>query len=173
MRRKPVRAAETFGGKSVVASDYVEQPIHTEDYAGILLRYEDGARGTLAVSQVSAGRKNQLSFEIGGSRAALAWDSERPDELWIGHRERANEVLLRDPSLLADAARAVAGYPGGHAEGFPDAFKQLDLAFYSFIASGCQGKANFPTFADGDREVRICEAIAQSAKARQWVNVGE
>src|SRR5208337_5483252 len=67
--------------------------------------------------------------------------------------------------------RRTSHFPGGHAEGFPDAFKQLDLAFYSFIGSGCTGQPRFPTFADGDREVRICETIAQSAREGKWVAV--
>ncbi len=84
---------------------------------------------------------------------------------------RLFDESVTNPQLLSPEAAEFSHYPGGHAEGFPDAFKQLDLAFYSFIASGCKGEANFPTFADGDREVRICEAIAQSAKERKWVNV--
>ena len=83
-----------------------------------------------------------------------------------------NELVRRDPSQLHPAARPFSDYPGGHAEGFPDAFKQLDLAFYNFIASGCTGTPNFPTFADGDREVRICEAIAKSAREKTWASVG-
>ncbi|KAJ3046878.1 hypothetical protein HK102_013071, partial [Quaeritorhiza haematococci] len=77
--------------------------------------------------------------------------------------------MNRDPAILSPEAGNFSHYPGGHAEGFPDAFKQLDLAFYTYIQGGCQGKPNFPTFAEGDREVRICEAIAQSATARNWV----
>ncbi|MGD8967719.1 MAG: Gfo/Idh/MocA family oxidoreductase, partial [Anaerolineae bacterium] len=114
VRRKPTRPIDTFAGKELTPEDYVEQPIHTEDYATVLLAYEGGARGVMTVSQVSAGRKNRLSFEIDGSKLALAWDSERPNELWMGRRDGPNEVLMKDPSLLSLPAHDFAGYPGGH-----------------------------------------------------------
>ncbi|MBA3469482.1 MAG: Gfo/Idh/MocA family oxidoreductase [Herpetosiphonaceae bacterium] len=172
VRHKPVSAGETFSGKTLPSSATVEQPIQTEDYAGILLRYADGTRGVLSVSQVSAGRKNQLAFEIGGSRSALAWNSERPDELWIGHRDRANELLLRDPALLHDSARAVTSYPGGHAEGFPDTFKQLYQAVYRAIEAGAPpAEPAYPTFADGHEELVLGEAIARSAREGCWIEI--
>jgi predicted dehydrogenase len=172
VRKKPTRPIDTFAGKELTPDEYVEQPIHTEDYASVLLRFERGARGVLTVSQVSAGRKNRLFFEIDAARAALAWDSERPDELWIGHRERPNELLLRDPALLAPAARATTSYPGGHAEGFPDTFKQLYRAVYRAIEAGHPpAQPDYPTFADGHAELLLGEAIARSARDGRWVDV--
>lgn len=100
VRQKPKSSIETYSGKLQTAIEYEDQPIHTEDYASILLRFKGGARGVLTVSQVSAGRKNRLFYEIDGSKSALAWDSERPNELWVGHRERPNELLMKDPVLL-------------------------------------------------------------------------
>jgi predicted dehydrogenase len=172
VRQKPTKPIDTFTGKQVTASETVDQPISTEDYASILLRFEGGARGVLTVSQVSAGRKNRLSFEIDGSRAALAWDSERPEELWLGRREAANGALLRDPSLLAPAARGATDYPGGHAEGFPDTFKQLYKAVYRAVASGGPpAEPDYPTFADGHEELLLGEAIAKSAAEGRWVTL--
>jgi predicted dehydrogenase len=121
---------------------------------------------------VTAGRKNCIRFEIAGSRAALAWNSERPNELWHGHREWANELLLRDPALLLPAAQAFASYPGGHNEGFPDTFKQLFRAIYDYIERGDYNAPRpFPTFADGHREVVLCEAILRSHREQRWVDV--
>jgi predicted dehydrogenase len=172
VRQKPTKPIDTFTGKQVTASETVDQPISTEDYASILLRFEGGARGVLTVSQVSAGRKNRLSFEIDGSRAALAWDSERPEELWLGRREAANGALLRDPSLLAPAARGATDYPGGHAEGFPDTFKQLYKAVYRAVAAGGPpAEPDYPTFADGHEELLLGEAIAKSATEGRWVTI--
>jgi predicted dehydrogenase len=172
VRKKPTQAIDTFGGKLQSAIEYVEQPIHTEDYAMVMLRFRGGARGVFTVSQVSAGRKNRLSYEISCAKSALAWDSERPNELWIGHRERPNEILLKDPSLLDPLARQYASYPGGHNEGFPDTFKQLYSAVYRYIAAGEQrGEADFPTFADGQKELLIGDAILQSARGAGWVTV--
>lgn len=174
VRRKPAQALETYGGKLQTAAETVEQPVHTEDYASILLRFEGGARGALTVSQVSAGRKNRLFYEIDASQSALAWDSERPNELWIGHRDKPNELLLKDPALLSQAARPFASYPGGHNEGFPDTFKQLYSQIYAYIAAGdYTAPANFPTFADGHRELLLGEAIQKSAQQSRWVNLQE
>jgi len=172
VRRKPTTPIDTYSGKLVTSVEYTEQPIHTEDYATILLRFKGGARGVLTVSQVSAGRKNRLYFEIDGAEAAIAWDSERPNELWIGHRQRPNELLLKDPSLLAPQARPYASYPGGHNEGFPDTFKQLYAAIYAYIESGdFSRKADFPTFEDGHHELLLGEAIQRSARLQGWVEV--
>ncbi len=170
-RRKPAQPVETFTGKLQTAIEYVEQPIHTEDYATILLRYSGGARGVMTVSQVSAGRKNRVSYEIDGSKASIAWDGERPNELWIGHRDRPNEMLMKDPSLLVPEARQFASYPGGHDEGFPDTFKQLYTAVYRYLDAGdFNATPDFPTFADGDRALRVGEAILRSATEGRWVN---
>ncbi|HMD88737.1 MAG TPA: Gfo/Idh/MocA family oxidoreductase [Anaerolineaceae bacterium] len=172
IRKKPSKPVETYTGKLLTAADYVDQPITTEDYASILLHFENGACGTLTVSQVSAGRKNRLYYEIDGSKAALAFDSERNNELWIGHRDRPNEWLLKDPSLLSPEARAITSYPGGHNEGFPDTFKQLFHKVYAYIQKGdFAARPDFPTFADGHYELQLCEAIEQSAKEQLWVKV--
>lgn len=171
-RQKPTRPIDTFTGKEVTATETVPQSIHTEDYASILLRFSEGARGVLTVSQVSAGRKNRLSFEIDGARSALAWDSEQPESLWLGRRDAPNGILLRDPSLLAPEARATTDYPGGHAEGFPDTFKQLYTAVYRAVAAGKPPQEpDYPTFADGHEELLIGEAIARSAQEARWVDV--
>jgi predicted dehydrogenase len=171
-RRKPVQPVETFTGKLQTNLEYVEQPINTEDYATVMLRYRNGARGVMTVAQVCAGRKNRLYYEINGAKSALVWDGERPNELWINHRERPNELLLKDPSLLSPEVRSLASYPGGHNEGFPDTFKQLYTAVYRYIEAGNYDKMpDFPTFADGHRALRVGEAIFRSTQEGRWVNV--
>ncbi len=172
VRKKPARPLETFTGKILQPSDYIDQPINTEDYATIMLHYENGVRGVVTVSQVSSGRKNRLFYEINGSKSSLAWDSERPNELWIGQRSGPNQTLMKDPSLLSPEARAVTSYPGGHNEGFPDTFKQLYAKVYDYIFAGDYSKKpDFPTFADGHYEMRLCEAIECSARDRAGVKV--
>jgi predicted dehydrogenase len=170
IRKKPAKPIDTFVGKTLRPEDYTEEPIHTEDYATVLLHFEGGARGVMTVSQVSSGRKNRLWFEINGSRSSLAWDSEQPNMLWIGHRECPNEVLIKDPALEAPEARRFTGYPGGHAEGFPDTFKMLYQAIYAHIADRSV-PIDFPTFDDGHEEMVIGEAILKSARESQWANV--
>jgi predicted dehydrogenase len=174
VRKKPAKPVETYTGKLLTPEDYIDQPIQTEDYATILLHFQNGVRGVLTVSQVSAGRKNRLYYEISGAQTSLAWDSERPNELWLGSRTGPNQTLLKDPSLLSPEARAVASYPGGHNEGFPDTFKQLSKKVYAYIQAGdFSAQPDFPTFADGHYEMLLCEAIEKSARQGVWVDVSD
>jgi predicted dehydrogenase len=173
-RLRPAGSAETFTNSNHPArSTAQEVAITTDDYGAVLLRFDGGARGLFHVSQMMAGRKNHLSIEIAGSEGSAAWDSESPNRLWLGSRNAPNRVLERDPALLGPAAASISHYPGGHPEGFPDTFKQLYLDVYRWIVSGrpAGSTPDFPNFADGDREVRLCEAIAQSAAAGRWVEV--
>jgi predicted dehydrogenase len=113
-----------------------------------------------------------VRFEIAGSKEALAWNSERPEELWIGHRDKANEILVKDPALAGELARGAMSYPGGHAEGFPDSFKQLYRSFYGYIAAGdFAAPRPYPTFEDGHREIVLCDAILRSHRESRWVPV--
>lgn len=172
IRQAPVGGLETFSGKQQSVSSIRDVPISTEDAGCVMFRFQSGARGCLWVSQVTAGRKNCLRLEVAGAEQSLAWNSESPNELWIGHRDRPNELLIRDPALLNPAARAIANYPGGHNEGFPDTFKQLFRAFYTYIDAADRSIAPpFPTFEDGHREVQLCEAILNSHRERRWIEL--
>jgi predicted dehydrogenase len=105
---------------------------------------------------------------------ALSWDLEHPNDLWIGRRDSPNGLLMKDPSLLSPDARQIASYPGGHQEGFPDTFKQLQARVYRYLREGnMEAKPDFPTFADGHCEMQLCEAVERSAKEGRWVKVGE
>jgi predicted dehydrogenase len=171
-RLKPKKAIETFTGKMLEASDYDEVQINTEDHASVLLRFSDGQKGSVTVSQISAGRKNRLNIEISGSKANLEWNSERPNELWIGKRETANAHLMKDPSLFHPEAASIISFPGGHNEGFPDTSKQMFKEVYQSIKEGNMPETPlFPTFADGLRELLICERIVESHRKQAWVKV--
>ncbi len=175
VRKKPLKPVETYTGKMLSPSDYKDVPINTEDYASVLLHFNSGAHGSLTVNQVAAGRKNRIWFEIYGSKKAVAIDTERPNEMWIGNRDEPNGLLLRDPSLFDASAASIVSYPGGHNEGFPDTIKQLVSKFYSFIRdSGYRNssiKPDFPTFEDGLRELELCEGIVSSARGEKWVSL--
>lgn len=174
VRKKPLKPVETYAGKILQPEDYQSIPINTEDYASVLLHFANGAHGVLTVNQVAAGRKNRLYYEIDGSQCALSWDSERPNELWIGRRDKANEILMKDPSLLSPKTREIVSFPGGHNEGFPDTSKHLFREVYRCILEGkirSQEERDFPTFVDGLREVMLCEAILRSARTGKWVAV--
>jgi predicted dehydrogenase len=171
VRRKPLRPTDTF---STVEVERTPVTMDTEDAATIMLHLQGDARGLLQVSQVSAGRKNRISIEINGSDGSLAWDGERPNELWIGHRDQPNQVLIKDPALLDERARPYARYPAGHDEGFADSHTAIERAIYEYIRDGGRdsGRApNFPTFRDGHRENVIGDCILQSANTGKWVDV--
>ena len=172
-RYKPKGEIETYAGKgdNGVESEPIE--ITTEDCGGVMLRFDDDTRGSLWVTQVAAGRKNRLSFEIAGAAQSLAWDSEEPNKLWVGQRDSANEVFLRDPAAMTPAAAAASDYPAGHNEGYDDTFKHCFRAFYAFILDGMSAPPTYPTFEDGHHEIVLCDAIALSARERRWVDVGE
>ena len=172
VRQRPLQQVETFASKlsQPAASESVE--IHTEDYAAILFQFEGGARGSVTLSQISAGRKNHFWWEVGGSKGSMKWEQERPNELWLGYRDRENGLVLKDPSLMQSATRQYASYPGGHAEGYPDTHKQLFREFYAYIAAGnFDAPRLFPTFEDGWRELVLCEAVQRSAVEQRWFEI--
>ena len=170
VRQQPVGPVETFAGKPSGVT--TPRTIATEDCATILLRYENGAIGNLTISQISAGRRNTLEFEIDGSTSAAAWNSDHPDDLWMGHRGRPNEILPRDPALLNAEGRDAASLPGGHNEGFADTFKALYRAIYRAVAGDGSAEPDYPTFVDGHDSMLVCEAIARSAREDAWTRVG-
>lgn len=169
-RRQPTGPVETFA--SAAGGETVTREIETEDAATILLRYDNGARGSVVISQVSAGRKNALAWEVDGSRAAASWHSETPDHLWIGHRDRPNEILQRDAALMHPEGGAATVLPGGHVEGFADSFRSCFADIYRAIAAGRAPEAPaWATFADGHEEMLICDAILKSAAEGRWVEI--
>jgi predicted dehydrogenase len=171
LRRQPKGPIETFAVQRDVET--VAREIKTEDVATILLRYENGARGIVGISQISAGRRNSLQYEIDGAKSAAAWDSEQPDVLWFGHRGKPNELMPRDAALMSAAGRQAAALPGGHVEGFADTFAALFRAFYTDVAAGeMREDPPYATFADGHEEMLVGEAIAESARGGQWTKVG-
>ncbi len=170
VRQKPVGAVQTFSTER--AAETVPVEIQTEDVATILLRFEGGARGSVAISQLSPGRKNSLAYQIDGSSSAVAWDSEQPEQLWIGHRDRPNEILLRNPALMNAAGRAAARLPGGHVEGFADTFGAVFTAIYDDVLAGVSSTAPaYATFADGHEEMLVGDAVLESSRSGRWVEI--
>ncbi len=174
-RKKPAEHVDTFKGKETRHTDGArEVAVDTEDAAFVTIRFNNGARGACTISQVSAGRKNRQWIEIDGTKKALSWNQEEPNVLWTGSREAANEILMKDPSLLDEKVRRYAHYPGGHPEGYPDGPMNLFANVYDFIRAGKDPRrdpTDFPTFADGHRENLIVEAVLASAKTHRWTTV--
>lgn len=169
-RQQPVGPVETFSQAS--SGETVSRDMSTDDSALILLRYGNGARGSVVISQVSPGRKNALQWEIDGSKSSASWHSETPDHLWIGHRDRPNEILQRDPSLLNRAGSLAASLPGGHVEGFADSFYALFRDIYTAVSEGAQPEhPSYATFQDGHYEMLFCDAVLRSANEGRWIDL--
>jgi len=169
-RKRPKMAVETFAGKTLRPEDYDEVPIDTEDFGAVLVRLGDRARGAFTASQVSSGCKNRLQVEIYGTKGGVIWNQERPDELWIGQRNANNQLIVKDPSLLAEKARSFADLPGGHSEGYDDAHKQVFRRFYQTVADR-SAPVDYPTFQDGARMMHILEKVLESSQKRAWVDI--
>ena len=169
-RQQPTGPVETFSTDR--SAHTVTRAMGTEDVATLLLRFANGARGSVAVSQISAGRKNSLQWEIDGADGAAWWDSETPDHLWFGHRDRPNELLLRNPALMGEAGRAAAALPGGHVEGFGDTFGALFRAIYRDVEAGRPNPdPPYADFAAGHDEMLVNDAVARSATEGRWIDV--
>jgi predicted dehydrogenase len=175
VRKRPVgKSREAFASAEAGATE--DYSVQVDDLSNALVRFDNGAVGNFFASQVCAGHKNDLRIEINGSKASLEWKKERSEELWIGHRETPNQILMKDPGLLDVAAQPYAAMPGGHNEGWPDAFKNLMRNVLTFIAEGRDSRSAdgklFPRFDEGLRAARIVDAIVKSQRAgNQWVDV--
>ena len=168
-RQKPLGPVETF----TTAKGATEtRKIATDDAATILLRYGNGGRGMMSTSQVSHGRRGLLSWDISGSKASAAWSAEHPEDLWIGHREAPNQILLRDPSLMNPTGAAAAFMPGGHPEGFADTWAAFFTQVYRDVGQGGRGAdSTWASFDDGHYEMLFCDAVLASAARGAWVDV--
>jgi len=169
-RRRPLGEVETFARASKKVR-YASYRVFTEDFASILLRFSNGARGNLGVSQVAAGRKNSIRIEIYGSKKSAWWCSEQPELLHFGNRDTANQTAIRATPVFGPDLAPFVDYPAGHVEGFPDTFKMLFRAVYADIARKSASRPLYATAEDGHREVAVCEAVLESNKQKKWVKV--
>jgi predicted dehydrogenase len=149
--------------------DGVAREVQTEDIASILFRTDGGAIGSAAVSQVSAGRKNRLWFEIASTKETLAFDQEDPETLWVGGRD-SSTVVARDFTTLAPEAAQYVTLPGGHPQGYHDCFEAFVAETYAAIRGG-EAPDGLPGIADGLRAARITEAVVASAREGRWMEV--
>jgi predicted dehydrogenase len=169
-RLKPLGPVETFSRISDRANE--TRSVETDDAGLILLRFANGARGSITTSQVSHGRKNAMSWEISGADGSAAWHSEHPDHLWLGRRDEPNQILQRDPGLMNALGAAAASLPGGHVEGFADTFFSFFRAVYSDVLAGARSAgSNYASFEDGHYEMLFCDAVIKSAKEGRWIDV--
>lgn len=169
LRKKPIGKVETF--QTITDASYEKISIDTEDEAVVMFEMESGAIGTAIISMVFAGKKNTTTLSIAGSKKSLEWNSENLNDLWIGYRNKPNEILTKDASLMHSEAAELASYPSGHVEGFPDAFKNVFRQFYDSF--GKDKVYDFACLKDGLREMILSDCVFESAMRRTWVEVGE
>ena len=172
VRKKPKQQVETFAVNTNV--EYEERKIETEDYAGVLVKFENGASGVFQCSEISAGRKCFIDIEVDGSEASFHWNHEIGDRMWKGNRNSNNEEVMRNPNLMMPQAKPYSYLAAGHPEGWNDAFKNSIEAFYRYIRDGKrQGidPCDFATFEDGHYIMKLTEAIIQSGREKRWVTV--
>jgi predicted dehydrogenase len=174
VRKKPKTQVETFAvNKDIV---YEDKKVETEDYAGVLVKFDNGASGVFQCSEISAGRKCFIDIEVDGSAASLQWNQQMSDQMWKGNRDSNNEQVMRNPNIMTKGAKKYSHLAAGHPEGWNDAFKNNLDAFYSFIIEGKKlGKdpCDFATFEEAHYLIRLTEAIIKSGKEKRWVQVDE
>jgi predicted dehydrogenase len=169
-RKKPKGSVETFQGKDLRPEEYTEVAIDTEDFSSMQFTMGAETLGCMTTSQVSVGRKGRLFIEIFGSKCSVSWDAERPEELWIGHRDRPSELLLKDSVLLQENARSFVDMPGGLAEGYGETFKHTFRRFYQVVQDR-NAVVDFPTFEDGIRQLQLVDAVIDSSEKHAWTEI--
>ena len=169
VRKRPKGEVQTFTG--AYEGDTEDVAIDTEDCGSVLFRFKGGARGNLWVSQVTAGYKSCLRYEISGAEQSVSWNSRYPNELRVGRRNAPSEAVVRDPALMHDLPGRFTNFPAGHNEGYPDTFKQCFRAFYEAVEGGDSGERLYPSFEEGHKEIVLCDAILQSHREARWITI--
>ncbi|MCY3748493.1 MAG: Gfo/Idh/MocA family oxidoreductase [Chloroflexi bacterium] len=176
---RPSAICATFGTahaeRRPPGSEDTEPPVPTgsarDDLAGLLVHFSDGTQAVLSLSHVAAGHPYRVQVEIDAELAGVSWDSERPNELWIGHRDEPNELLLADARHMRPDAQRFVAKAGAYREGFDETFRLLFRDVYAHIAAGHGASASYPTFTDGHRQLVVHEAIQTSVSERRWVDL--
>jgi len=171
-RRKPKGGVLSFGAGA--AGETEEVAITLDDYASLFLKLENGARGSFTTCQAAAGRKVDLEIQVFGSKESYAWSHVHPNALWIGHREKANEVFYESSQLQTEGTRKYATLPTGHPIGYHDAVFNLFRDYYEALAAKRAGNAtnaNFPDFRVGHDMMCVIDAAVESDKTGRWAAV--
>ena len=172
IRKKPKTQVETFAEATDI--EYKKIKVDTEDYGAVLFKTKSGIHGVFYVSEVSAGRKCYFNFEIDGTKASMYWNQETCDWMWMGHRDKYNEQIMRNPNLMAKEVGEYTHLPSGHPEGWNDAQRNNIYSFYKYIVDGKKLENNTPDFAtfdDAHYIVKLTEAILESSKTKRWVKI--
>lgn len=174
-RKRPKEGAVlTFSASGDAEVEYEDVQVELDEYAGMLLRFSNGSRGSFTTSQLAAGRKCYIDMQIYGAKGSVAWNHERSAELWLGSRDGANQVFFESPLLQAEATRHYAKLPSGHPMGYKDAVLNLFEDFYAAVEAkrdGRETRVACPNFRDGHREVVLLEAAIESMRTGEWTRL--
>lgn len=168
-RMKPARQTLAFSKAATASAE--EVAVELEDYSAVLFRLSNGAPGTFSTCEACPGRKSDTEFQLYGSTCSMAWNHKHSTELWIGHREKANEILIESPSLMDASTARYASLPGGHPLGYHDAELNLFRDFYNVVNGKTAASLVRPTFQTGYEEMRILDAVVRSNRTRRWQKV--
>ncbi|MEA9589897.1 Gfo/Idh/MocA family oxidoreductase [Xanthomonas sp. WHRI 10064A] len=163
------RGALTGQSFSTPTAGGAVQAVASEDVAAAMFRTGAGTLASLTVSQVSAGRRNRLWFEIDGARASVAFDQEDAERLWIGLPDQREEIFVRGPGAGSAEQRRLSTLPAGHAQGYGNCFEAFVADTYRAIEG--ERPEGLPTFEDGVRSALIVDRVITSARTRAWTAI--
>ena len=152
-----------------------------EDDGNVLLRLDNGARGILFASQISVGEENNLNIRVYGEQGAVIWQQQQPNALVLRWLDRPEEVIRAGVNNdLSPASVYNSRIPGGHPEGYLEAFANLYRNFAGLLQARLQGSEpdpsdlDFPTIEDGVRGMAFIETLVKSsASAEKWTRIIE
>jgi predicted dehydrogenase len=149
-----------------------------DDYGTAVIRFQNGALGTVTASQISHGRENDLWIEVDGTKGALEWHQEEPNKMLVRVNGQPHRLFTRDPNapFMTDSAKGSCRLPSGHPEAFLEAFANIYTAAYADMIHRATGKkvdaakSLYPNVADGvDGMNFITQSVASSKKDGQWL----
>lgn len=164
------RSAATSRSFATATTDAGTHAVSSEDVAAAMFKTARGTLASLTVSQVSAGRRNRLWFEIDGAKASVAFDQEDSERLWIGLPDQREEIFVRGPGAGGSEQRRLSVLPAGHAQGYGNCFDAFVADTYRAIQA--EQPDGLPTFDDGLRSALIVDRVIASARTRAWTAIG-
>jgi predicted dehydrogenase len=151
-----------------------------DDYGTAVIRYQNGALGTVTASQITHGRENDLWIEVDGTKGSLEWHQEEPNKMFVRINGQAHRIYTRDPnaSYFTPVAKASCRIPSGHPEGYLEAFANIYVAAYDDMIKRAAGqsfdgaRSLYPNVADGvDGMNFITQCVLSSKEGGAWMSL--
>jgi predicted dehydrogenase len=151
-----------------------------DDYGTAILRYRNGALGTVTASQISHGRENDLWIEVDGTKGSLEWHQEEPNKMWLKVNGQPHRLYTRDPNapFMTEHGKISCRLPSGHPEAFLEAFANIYTAAYQDMIARAGGKkvdsakSLYPNVQDGvDGMNFITQSVASSKENGAWLSL--